>query len=294
MAAPFLLGLLLLVIAPVMLAAPLAFTEYDALGPPRAVGLDNFAELGKDTLFWDGLRASLVLVFAAVPIRVGITFLLALLLQGRKRFFSFFRGAAYMPTVIPIAAYGLLWYYIFNPLSGPLNDLSRLFSSNPALVANDVARGNTPGIWLIDPVAAQAGVILMLLFTIGEGFVLVLAALREVPHELYEAAAIDGATYTQRTRFVTLPLLVPSLLLLSLRDTIYCLQASFSAAVVVTKGGPYYATTYLPYYLFINGNENLRFGYAAAMSWVLYAVSAVIIVLQFWVLRRWRGADNAI
>jgi multiple sugar transport system permease protein len=294
MAAPFLLGLTLLVIAPVLLAAPLAFSSYDVLSPPKAVGLANFEEMGKDELFWNGLRASLILVVVAVPLRVAGTFLLALLLQGRRRFFSLFRGAVYMPTVIPIVAYGMLWLYIFNPLYGPLNGLSQLFSSDPSLVANDVARGNSPGLWLIDPRATHAGIILLLLFTVGEGFVLLLAALREIPHDLYEAAAIDGASYGRQTRHITLPLLAPSLLLLSLRDTVYCLQASFALALVVTKGGPYYATTYLPYYIYLNGSEYLRFGYAAAMSWVLYGTSAVIIALQFWVMRRWKGLDNAV
>ena len=153
--------------------------------------------------------------------------------------------------------------------------------------------GGLPGVWLTDPRAAQVGVVFILLFTIGEGLVLLLAALHEIPHELHEQAAIDGAAGDQQLIHITLPLLAPALLLLSLRDTIFTLQASFVAAVIVTKGGPYYATTYLPFWIYLNSTEFQRFGYAAAMTWVLYGMTAAIIVLQFWIARRWREVQYA-
>jgi multiple sugar transport system permease protein len=293
MMTPFLLGLLMLVIVPALLAAPLAFTTFDALSPPRLVGWANFPRLRDDPLFWTGLRASLFLVVVAVPLRLLGALGLALLLQSRRRFFALFRGAAYLPTVIPSVAYALTWLYIFNPLYGPINDLSWWFYSQPSSVTFDYSGGARPGIWLIDPLAAQVGVILLLLFTVGEGFVLLLAALREIPPELYDAAAIDGASPARQLRDITLPLLAPSLLLVSLRDTVYCFQASFAAAVIITHGGPYYATTYLPYWIYLNVVEFQQLGYAAAMTWVLYGLTAGIIVLQFWVLGRWRGVSYA-
>jgi multiple sugar transport system permease protein len=288
--APYLLGLLVLVIIPTLLAAPIAFTEYDALSPPRFVGLDNFGKILADPQFRNGLTASLWLVVIAVPLRVLGALGLALLLRGRKRGFTVFRGLAYLPTIIPDVAYALVWLYIFNPLFGPLNNLSYIFKGG---TENEFTAGALPGIWLTDPRAAQAAVIIMLLFTIGEGFVLLLASLNEIPTELYEAAALDGAAGDQQVRHITLPHLAPSLLLLSLRDTIFIFQASFVAAVIVTKGGPYYATTYLPYWIYVNITEFQRFGYGAAMTWVLYIITALIIALQFWVARRWRGMQYA-
>jgi multiple sugar transport system permease protein len=288
--APYLLGLLVLVIIPTLLAAPIAFTEYDELSPPRFVGLDNFGKILADPQFRNGLTASLWLVVIAVPLRVLGALGLALLLRGRKRGFTVFRGLAYLPTIIPDVAYALVWLYIFNPLFGPLNNLSYIFKGG---TENEFFAGALPGIWLTDPRAAQAAVIIMLLFTIGEGFVLLLASLNEIPTELYEAAALDGAAGDQQVRHITLPHLAPSLLLLSLRDTIFIFQASFVAAVIVTKGGPYYATTYLPYWIYVNITEFQRFGYGAAMTWVLYIITALIIALQFWVARRWRGMQYA-
>lgn len=291
MLGPYLIGLTGLIIVPALLAAPIAFTEFDALSPPRVVGLDNFAAMLEDAQFWNGLRTSLVLVAVAVPLRVLGALALALLLRARHRGFAFFRGAAYLPTIIPNVAYALVWLYIFNPLFGPLNGLSHIFQAG--VETELLPPGGLPGIWLTDPRAAQAAVILMLLFTVGEGFVLLLASLNEIPKELYEAAALDGAAGDQQLLHITLPLLAPSLLLLSLRDTIFSFQASFVAAVIVTHGGPYYGTTYLPYWIYLNATEFQRFGYAAAMTWVLYGVTLVIILLQFRVARRWRGESYA-
>jgi multiple sugar transport system permease protein len=274
-----------------LLVVPLAFTQFDALSPPQPVGLANFREMLADQQFQNGLRLSVGLVLVAVPLRVLGALLLALLLRGRGRGFGVFRGAAYLPTIIPDVAYALVWLYIFNPLYGPLTNLSHVFQS--LVEVEIVPLGPPPGVWLTDPQSARVGVILMLLFTIGEGFVLLLAALHEIPQELYEQAAIDGAAGDQQLVHITLPLLAPALLLLSLRDTIFTFQASFVAAMIVTKGGPYYATTYLPYWIYLNTTEFQRFGYAAAMNWVLYGITAAVIILQFWIARRWREVQYA-
>ncbi|HUS15002.1 MAG TPA: sugar ABC transporter permease [Chloroflexia bacterium] len=291
MLAPYALGLLVLVGLPVLLAAPVAFTQFDALSPPEPVGFANFAEFLQDSHFWDGLRASIILVVIAVPLRVAGALTLALLLQASGRGFTLLRGIAYLPTIIPDVAYALVWLYIFNPLYGPLNGLSQVFASGREV--EFVPTGTVPGIWLSDPRAAQVAVIIMLLFTVGEGFVLLLAALQEIPRELFDAAALDGASGDQQLRHVTLPLLAPSLLLLTLRDIVFSFQASFVAAVIVTHGNPYYATSYLPFWIYRNAVEFGRLGYAAAMTWVLYGVTALIIGGLFWIARRWREVQYA-
>lgn len=283
---PYLIGLTLLVAIPALLAAPVAFTDYDALSPPEFVGLDNFAEMRDDPQFWNGLKASLILLVLAVPLRLLGALLLALLLRARSRGFGPFRGVAFLPTIIPDVAYALVWLFIFNPLYGPLNWLSLMFQSG---VENELMPGGSPpGIWLTDPRAAQVAVVVMVLFTIGEGFILLLASLHEMPKELFDAAALDGASGYQQLRYITLPLISPSLLLVSIRDTIFILEASFVAAIVLTQGGPYYATSYLPFWIYLNATEFQRYGYAAAMTWVLYGITAIVIALQFLAARRWR------
>jgi len=117
-----------------------------------------------------------------------------------------------------------------------------------------------------------------------------MAALQDVPAELYESAAIDGAGARQRFGLITLPMLTPFLLLLTLRDTVLSFQANFVAAQLVTEGGPRYATSYLPYWIYLSAIDHQRFGYAAAMTLVLFLVTAAIVDLQFRFARHWSGA----
>ena len=290
MLTPYLLGLLALVIVPVSLALSIAFTDFDALTPPRWTGLANFRRMLDDVDFWNGLRASLVFVAAAVPLRVLGALTLAVLLYRRGRGVGVTRAAVYLPTIVPDVAYALLWLYIFNPLFGPLNGLLLLLtgSSDPALAGDSCPTG-----WLLHPTAAQAAIVLMLAWTIGEGFVLLMAALQDIPRELYESAAIDGAGAQQRFYLVTLPLLAPFLLLLAFRDTVWSFQANFVAAVIVTNGGPYYATSYLPYWIYLNAPDYQRFGYAAAMTLVMFLITCAVVLLQVAASRRWRAAYYA-
>jgi multiple sugar transport system permease protein len=201
---------------------------------------------------------------------------LALLLHRRFRGVGVYRTASYLPTVVPDVAYALLWLWIFNPLYGPLN-----------LILEAVG-GPTPR-WLTDPRDAQAAVILMSLFTIGEGFLVALATRQSLPRELYELAAVEAAKPWYVFGRVTLPLMAPTLLLLMFRDTIFSFQANFVPALIVTDGGPPpYATTYLPLFVYRTGFEYLRYGYAAAATLTMFALTAAIVYAQWRIIRRWR------
>ena len=290
MLAPYVFGLLALIILPVALTFSVAFTDFDALTSPRWTGLANFRRMLDDGDFWNGLRASLVFVAVAVPLRLLGALALAMLLYRRGPGVGATRAAVYLPTIVPDVAYALLWLYIFNPLFGPLNGLMVLFTGSFDLT---LPGHSGPTGWLLHPTAAQAAIVLMLVWTIGEGFVLLMAALQDIPRELYDSAEIDGAGARQRFVLVTLPMLAPFLLLLAFRDTVWSFQANFVAAVIVTKGGPYYATSYLPYWIYLNAADYQRFGYAAAMMLVMFAITAAIILLQFGVSRRWRTAYYA-
>ena len=131
--------------------------------------------------------------------------------------------------------------------------------------------------------------ILLSLFTIGEGFVLLLVARRAVPSDLYELAALEDASFWDVFRRITLPLMLPVVVLLGLRDLVLSLQLNLIPALVVTDGGPPdYATTYLGLFVYRNGFEYLRYGYAAAATVVLVLLTAAIVVVQLRLLRRWR------
>jgi multiple sugar transport system permease protein len=285
MLAPYLFGLTALVAVPAVVTFALALTEYDLLRSPSFVGFDNFSELVRDDIFRTALMNSLVFAAAAVPLRLAAALALALLLHRRFTGVGAYRSSAVLPTVVPDIAYGLLWLWLFNPLYGPINLLLKVGGDSPTTTA----WGVQPPQWLTHPNDARAAIVIMSLFTIGEGFVVLLVTRQGLPTELYDLAAIEDATAWSVFRRVTLPLLAPILLLLLARDTIFSLQATFVPALVVTEGGPPpYATTYVPLFVYRNGFEYLRYGYASAATLTMFAVTALIVWLQWRIVRRWR------
>jgi len=275
---PYLVGLSVLILVPGVVTFAMSLFDWDLITPPEFTGLANFRELAGDGLFRISLRNSLSFAAWAVPLRLLGALGLALLLHRRFRGVGAYRTAAWIPTVIPDVAYGLVWLWILNPLYGPLNLL---------LEAVGIGAKN----WLSDPTSAQAAVVLMSVFTIGEGFLVALATRQELPEELYEVAAVEGASALRIFRKVTLPLMAPTLLLLLFRDTVFSMQASFVPALIVTGGGPPpNATTYLPLFAYENAFEFLRYGYAAAATLVMFAVTAAIVGVQWLLVRRYRRA----
>lgn len=284
MLAPYLLGLVALVVVPAGATLAMAFAEYDLINPPRWVGLGNFVELAGADAFRIALVNSLVFAAIAVPLRLLIALGLALLLHRRAPAVGTARTSAVLPTAVPEIAYGLLWLWLFNPVQGPLNQLLKIGGENGLTVL-----GRTPPQWLTDPTDARAAIILMSLFTIGETFVILLAARLALPAEVYELAAIEDATGWDVFRRITLPLMAPVLVLLLLRDTILSFQVSFVPALVVTDGGPPpYATTYLSLFAYRNAFEYLRYGYAAAATVVMLLLTVAAVLLQWRLVTRYR------
>jgi len=282
MLAPYVVGLVGLVLLPAAMTLALAFADYDLIRPPEWTGLRNFAELGDDGVFRAALTNSAVFAAFAVPARLLVALGLALLLHRRTAGVGTARTAAALPTAVPEIAYGLLWLWLFNPLYGPINQVLRLGGRSGLTIF-----GRTPPQWLTDPVDAQAAIVVMSLFTIGETFIILLAVRRALPPELYELAALEDATGWDVFRRVTLPLMAPALGLLLLRDTIASFQVSFVPALVVTEGGPPpYATTYLSLFVYRTAFEYLRYGYAAAATLVMLALTLVAVAVQWRFIRR--------
>jgi multiple sugar transport system permease protein len=285
MLAPYVFGVTALVALPALVTFALAFTEYDLLRSPSFVGLDNFRNLADDEIFGIALKNSLVFAAVAVPLRLVAALGLALLLHRRYTGVGTYRSAAVLPTVIPDIAYGLVWLWLFNPLYGPINLLLRVAGDSPTTTA----WGVQPPQWLTHPNDARAAIIIMSLFTIGEGFVILLVTRQGLPTELYDLAALEDATAWGVFRRVTLPLMAPILLLLLARDTIFSLQWTFVPALIVTEGGPpLYSTTYVPLFVYRNAFEYLRYGYAAGATLTMFLLTALIVWLQWRIVRRWR------
>ncbi len=286
MLAPFVVGLVGLVLVPAAVTVGLSLTEYDLIRPARWIGLANFTELFADDIFRIALVNSLVFAAFAVPLLLLGALGLALLLHRRALGVGTARTAAALPTAVPEIAYGLLWLWLLNPFYGPINLLLRVGGENGLTLL-----GRTPPQWLTDPTAARAAIVLMSLFTIAESFVVLLTARQALPGEVYELAEVEDATGWDVFRRITLPLLAPVLILLLLRDTILSFQLSFTPSLVVTDGGPPpYATTYLSLFVYTNAFEYLRYGYAAAATAVMLALTACVVALQWLIVRHYGKA----
>jgi len=273
--APYAFGALVLLVVPAIATFVVAFYELDLLGPSRWVGLENFRTLLDDPIFREALVNSLTFAALAVPLRLLGALGLALLLHRRTRGTGVARTAAYLPSVVPDVAYALLWLFLVNPLFGPINTALGFV-------------GLPQPDWLTTGVGAMATIVLMSGFTIGEGFVVALAARQELPNEVYELARVEGSRPLNTFRRVTLPLMAPTLGLLAVRDLAFSLQVSFVPAYLLTDGGPDRATLFLPLYAFDVGFEQLRYGYGAAVTLSMFLITALLVLLQLRLVRRWR------
>lgn len=279
MLTPYLVGIIGLLLVPMLMTVGLSFTEYDTFTPPRWIGLDNYLNFRVDSLFQRALLNSLWFALVGVGLRVAVAFLLALALNHPSRLAQITRAAVYLPSILPEIAYALVWLLILNPSYGPLNLLlGSLGLPTPA--------------WTLEPFTARASVVVMWTFQMGEGFVLLLAARQMIPRDLYETAMLDGASRWHIFRRITLPLMAPALILLGVRDTDLSLQASFVPGLITTDTGPYYATYFLPHYVFDGAFGSFKYGYASAITVVMYALTAVLVGLILVAARQWSRPDD--
>jgi multiple sugar transport system permease protein len=278
MAAPFLTGVGILVVGPVAATVVMSAFRWDLVGPATPRGLGNVRELLADPVFRAALRNSLLLLVALIPLRLLLVTALAALFVRPGRGMRAGRAAVFVPSLMPEAAYAVLWLWVLNPIYGPVN-----------VVLGDLGLP-TPS-WLTEPTPARWAVVLIVLFQVGEAFAIALVARSLVATELLEIAASCGAGRWATFVRVTVPLMAPGLVLIAVRDATLALQASFIPALLVTGGGPPpYSTTYLPRFVHLQAFEYLRYGYAAAAATLALLLTASIAWLQFRIVRRWRSA----
>ncbi len=276
---PFLVGASVLIVLPALLTVVLAFTDYNALATPVWSGLQNFVTIFRRDLFWIAVRNSLAFISMATPLQLLGALLLALLLYRERTGVRQYRVAAYLPSVLPDVAYALIWLWIFNPLYGPLNKLLGLVGiPGPA--------------WLVDTNTALFSLVLMACFRIGEGMLVLIAALQGIPPEYFQTAALDGGNRWQLFRYITLPLLAPWLLLLFIRDILLSAQSTFVPIYMMTEGGPGYATTLLPYLIYDEAFSSFRIGHAASMLLLLFIGIGLLLWLVYTTVRGWGYTDE--
>jgi multiple sugar transport system permease protein len=271
---PYLMGTFLLITIPLLLSLLLGFFTFDGLSAPVWAGWANFRDALREPFFKIALVNSMNFVYLAVPLRLLAALGLALLFSRPRPGTGIYRAMIYLPTVVPETAYALLWLWILNPLYGPLNQILR-------------SLGFSPPAWLVNEKTALPALVMMTLFTIGEGFVILLAALKSTPREIYDAAWVDGGGHWQTFLHITLPLLKPWLMLLVVRDVILAFQTTFTPAYIMTGGGPYYATLFLPVLVFEEAFDRLRFGVGSVMVSLMVLFTLGLLILLFVMFQEW-------
>ncbi len=271
---PWLLGFLAFSLYPFLASLYFSFCDYDILSPPQWIGLANYHELvTSDPYFRTALYNTLYYTLFSVPLGILLGVLLALLLNARVRGVGAYRTLYYVPSIVPVVAASVLWMWLLNPQYGLMNAFL------------GALRLPEPG-WISDPRWSKPSLVLMSAWTVGGSVVIYLAGLQDVPSELYEAAAIDGAGAWQRARFVTLPMLTPVIFFNLVMGLIGSMQY-FTQAYVMTLGGPVDSTLFYSLYLFRRAFTYLDMGYASAMAWLLFVAIMAVTLFTFKTAGRW-------
>jgi len=272
---PWLAGYLLFTLGPMAGSLGLSFCRYD-LANLKFVGAANYERLlTQDPLFWKSLWNTATYTLVAVPLGLTGSLLLAVFLNQKVKGLALYRTLYYIPSLVPAVATALLWNWIFNANFGILNN---------ALRAAGVAH---PPAWLQEPAWAMPAFVIMSLWGIGGmRMIIFLAGLQGIPDSYYEAAGIDGAGAWSKFRHITLPMLTPMIFFNMVLGIIGSFQI-FTAAYIMTGGGPADATLFYVLYLFRQAFEEFRMGYASAMAWGLFVVLLVFTGIQFWQAKRW-------
>lgn len=268
-ALPFLLGLVLFRLGPMIVSAYLSLTSWDLLSSPRFIGLDNYQRLFfSDPLFLKSLRVTAYYALGRLPLALCVALAIALLLNQGIPGRNIYRTIFYLPVVTPVVATALLWAWMFEPRFGAINNVLGWFGvPGPGWIATTE--------WAIPSL-----IIVSVWESAGAMMVIYLAGLQGVPQSLYEASKIDGANAFQRFRYVTVPMITPVIFFNLVVGVIGSFQV-FTTAFVMTQGGPANASMVYMLYLYNNAFQWLKMGYASAMAWVLFFLLAILTFVLF-------------
>lgn len=272
---PWLAGMILLTIGPMVYSLYLSFTRYNLLTPPVWNGLANYQRMLVDPRFKASVGVTLEYVAVAVPLILIVSMVVAMVLNQGIRFLPFYRASFYLPSLVGASvAISMLWRTMFGG-SGVFN----------AFLAKLGIEGQS---WIGNPDTALYTLVALSVWTFGAPMIIFLAGLRQVPKELYEAAMVDGAGHVRRFISITLPTLTPLIFFNVLLTTVNAFQA-FTPAYVISNGngGPLDSTLFYTLYLYQRGFTQLEMGYASAMAWALTIVLALFTAFMFATARFW-------
>ena len=278
---PQIIGLILFILLPLLIALYLCFCEWDFTSAPQWVGLQNFkAVFGFDRdVFFKTLENTGVFLIGIIPLTTFLALGLALLANQHLPFLGFYKSALFMPMVTSSVAVAMVWYWLFAPDIGLINFAIEQFAIEG------------PG-WLSDPKWSRVAIIIMTAWLkTGFYFIVFLAGLKGIPQEFYEAAELDGASAWGKFRNITLPQLSPVTFFVFVMLVIDVFNM-FSEAYVLTRGGPMYSTYTLIMYIYTEAMQYFNLGKASVASIVLVLFAGTISGLQFYLSKKWVRYDT--
>lgn len=259
---------------PLVYSVFLSLSEWNVRTPPKWVGFENYRILFHDKIFWMSVIHTFYFIGMYTPLVIIGGMILALLVNSKIRFRAFFRTSFFIPVVSSWVAVSLIWKGLLNPRYGYINEILSWFG----------IRGPS---WLYDPRWAMLGIVLASAWKdLGFIMTILLGGLNNIPEQLYEASSLDGATQWQQLKYITLPLLTPSLFFALMITLINAFQV-FDQIWIMTGGGPAGATSVIVEQIYKNAFSYSRMGYAAAMSWILFGMIFGISFLQNKYQEKW-------
>jgi len=270
---PWLIGFAVFTVYPIIASLYFSFTEYHVTTKPQWIGLENYKKLFSDVLFVKSLTNTLYYAAGLVPIGLVVGLVLALLLVQPLKEIIFHRGIIYFPSIVPAYAFATIGIWFFHPYLGFINHILGFFGIDGPM-------------WLSDENWAKFTIILLSQWGAGGTALIYMAAIKDIPRELYEAAILDGATRWQMFKKITFPLISPATLYYLVIATLGALQI-FDLPQIMTEGGPANSTLSYVMYLYRHAFTYANMGYASAMAWILFIISMFLTFLIFRTSGRW-------
>lgn len=271
---PFIIGFVLFQLYPFISSIIYSFTDFTMIKSPSFVGFSNYIKMfTKDREFWNSVKVTFKYVLMAVPMKLIFALFIAMVLNMKLKSINFFRTVYYLPSILGgSVAVAVMWRFLFM-YDGLVNNFLSSF-------------GVSPIAWLGNPDISLYTIGLLAVWQFGSSMVLFLAGLKQIPQNLYEASAIDGASKIKQFFVITLPMLTPILLFNMVMQTIGAFQ-EFTGAFVITNGGPMQSTYLYGMMLYNNAFVHFKMGYASAQSWILFFIIVSITVVLLKSSKRW-------
>ncbi len=266
--APAVIIFAVFMIYPMIHSFVLSFQNFDG-GKYEFIGFQNYIRLFKDPIFWNSIRNTLIYLVIQVPVMILMSLVLAVLIEQKYlRGRTFLRMSIFLPTITALVAYSIIFKLLFNTDYGFVNYLLSLFGIDKVD-------------WLNTTWGARFTIILGITWRwTGYNMIIMIAGLKAIPEDIYESAELDGASSFEKFRYITLPMMKSIILFVSITSTIGTLHL-FDESLILTNGGPDNATISIGHYLYNMGFRYFKFGYAAAISYVLVFIIALLSFIQF-------------